>query len=63
MSAIWPPGFEMTSANTSFVRSVIAAANASGSPPATKVVSTPNRRSVTSSWVIVPPYSPAPATM
>ena len=63
MSAISPDGFEITSANTTFVRSVIAAATCSGSAPGTNVVATPKRRSVTSSWVIVPPYSPAPATM
>ena len=55
MSATSPPGFETTSANSSFVRGVIAAANAPASLPGTNVVSTPNRRSVTSSWVIVPP--------
>ena len=53
---------EITSANSSLVFGVSAAAKAAGSPPDTKVVSTPNRRSVTSSWVMVPPYSPAAAT-
>ncbi|CAB4912841.1 unannotated protein [freshwater metagenome] len=31
--------------------------------PRTNVVVTPNRRRVTSSWVIVPPYSDAAATI
>ena len=63
MSAISPDGLAIASANTTFVRSVMAAATFSGSAPGTNVVSTPNRRSVTSSWVIVPPYRPAPATI
>ena len=50
-----PDGFATISANTQRVRSVIAARNASGSSPGTNVVSTPKRRSVTSSWVTVPP--------
>ena len=40
---------------SSLVRSVMAAAKAAGSSPATKVVSTPKRRKLTSSWVVVPP--------
>ena len=54
-SAISPDGFATSSANTKLVLSVIAARKASASSPATKVVSTPKRRSVTSSWVTVPP--------
>ncbi len=54
-SATSPPGLETTSANSSFVSGRIAAAKSAGSPPATNVVSTPKRRSVTSSWVSVPP--------
>ncbi len=63
MSATSPDGFATTSANSSLVRGVIAAAKSSARSPATNVVSTPKRRRVTSSWVIVPPYSPAAATM
>jgi hypothetical protein len=48
MSAISPDGLAITSANTSLVFSVIAAATADGSAPGTNTVSTPNRRSVTS---------------
>ena len=55
MSATALEGLEITSANTSLVAGVMAAAKAAGSRPGTNVVSTPNRRSVTSSWVIVPP--------
>ncbi len=50
-----PEGLVTISANTNRVFSVIAARKASASSPATKVVSTPKRRSVTSSWVMVPP--------
>jgi hypothetical protein len=53
----------ITSVNTSFVAEVSAAATSAASRPATNVVSTPKRRNVTSIWVMVPPYSPAVATM
>ncbi len=55
MSATSPPGLLTTSVKTKRVRSVIAAAKAAGSVPRTKVVSTPKRRIVTSSCVMVPP--------
>ena len=54
-SATSPEGFATLSAKTTFVRSVIAAAYASGSLELTNVVSTPNRRRVTSSCVSDPP--------
>ena len=54
-SATAPDGLAITSVNTSLVAGVSAAATSAGSRPATNVVSTPKRRSVTSSCVIVPP--------
>ena len=54
-SATAPDGLAITSVNTSLVAGVIAAATSAGSRPGTNAVSTPKRRSVTSSCVIVPP--------
>jgi hypothetical protein len=54
-SVISPEGFATISAKMQRVRSVIAARKSSASSPGTNVVSTPKRRRVTSSWVIVPP--------
>ena len=69
-SATTPEGLPTTSVYTSLVLGRMAAAKASGSSGATKVVSMPSRARVTSSSVRVPPYraadetmwSPAPAT-
>ena len=54
-SATTPEGFATTSVNSTLVRSVMAAAKASGSSAGTNVVSMPRRRRVTSNWVTVPP--------
>ena len=50
-----PDGLATVSAKSSLVSGRMAAAYASGSVELTKVVDTPKRRRVTSSWVTEPP--------
>ena len=63
MSSTSPRGLPIVSPYTSLVRSVMASSTFSSREASTKVVWIPIRRSVTSNWVMVPPYRLRAATI